>query len=243
MRDYKHVVAVACISGALAVVARGEDFIVDQGHDDVFAGESIHSLLAFPSLTQEFTPTLSAIDVVEIFTRDWSNPATNGVGAVLQVTLREDSTNGPVLAVSAPTEFPDGWFGPSRFTFTNLVWITPGKRYAFELKLLAGNNWGVDSYGTFAPPYREGRYFIGTNLMQNSDLWFRTGVRPPPARLSSVVPGVLRWKAVAPLSYSVWTSDTLTNWFHAGFVSSESTEYAFTNGATANAMFYRVSVP
>ena len=144
--------------------------------------------------------------------------------------------------MSAPLALPDGWLGSSQFFFTNLVWLTPGKRHAIEVRLLAGNNWGVDSYGTFAPPYADGRYFIGTNLITSTDMWFRTGMRVPGPRLA--FDGVLRWEGIPPLAYSVWTSCDLTNWDHAGVVQSVTRDYFFTNtvGKATN-VFYKVSYP
>lgn len=233
----------ACLACGLAL-AQPVIYLVDQAHDTLDVSEGIHSLVAYPTVTQEFTPRFGALDIVEIYTRDWSFPSTNGIGGTLQVSIREDSTNGAVLAVSAPLELADGWLGPSQFLFTNLVWLTSGKRHAIEIRLLEGNNWGVDSYGTFAPPYGGGRYFVGTNLVTTTDLWFRTGVRPPAARLAIDRDGVLRWAGVSPLTYSVWTSSDLGRWNHAGFVQSETSAYFFTNNVPgAPGLFYKVSYP
>ena len=56
------------------------DYVIDQAHDWPDVSEGIHSLVGFPSITQEFVPVHSALDTVEIYTRDWSFPLTNGVG-------------------------------------------------------------------------------------------------------------------------------------------------------------------
>jgi hypothetical protein len=66
------------------------NYLVDQAHDWPDAFEATHSLVAYPSVTQEFTPALGALDVVEVYTRDWSWPITNGFGGTLQVTRREE---------------------------------------------------------------------------------------------------------------------------------------------------------
>jgi hypothetical protein len=103
---------------------------------------------------------------------------------------------------------------------------------------------GVDSYGTFAPPYEGGRYFVGTNRVTSADMWFRTGVRPPGTRLAFEHDGVLRWEGISPLTYSVWASNSLTNWTHLDFVQSHTKDYAFTNNASGPGMrFFKVSVP
>lgn len=237
-----------CLLGAglasVSVLATTVIYTVDQAHDWPGVIEATHSLVAYPSVTQEFTPTLGALDVVEVYTRDWSFPVTNGVGGTLQANIREDSTNGAILAVSAPLELPDGWEGPSRFLFPNLVWLTPGKRFAIEVRLLAGNNWGVDSYGTFAPPYDGGRYFVGPHQLSGKDMWFRTGVRAPNVRLVLDRERVVRWSGIPPLTYRLWSSTNLADWIPAGFVQSDTPDYAFTNGAgAAPSMFYKVSFP
>ena len=222
------------------------DYVIDQAHDLPFASEGVHSLIGFPSITQEFVPQFTALNVVEILTRDWSFPLTNGIGGTLQVTIRDDSTNGPVLGVSEPLQLPDGWIGPSQFAFSTLVPLTPGRRHAIEVRLLEGNNWGVESYGAFAPPYEAGRYFVGTNLVNGADMWFRTGIRPPAVRLE-IDPAqinVIRWQGIPPLTYSVWTSTNLTTWTQAGLVQSTTPSYSFTNNAPApSQLFYRVSAP
>ncbi len=231
-----------CLTGTSALATM--DYLVDQAHDWPGVIEATHSLVAYPSVTQEFTPAFGALDVVEVYTRDWSFPVTNGIGATLQVSIREDTTNGAILAASAPLELPDGWEGPSQFLFANLVWLTPGKRYAIEVELLEGNNWGVDSYGTFAPPYDGGRYFVGPYQINGKDMWFRTGVRVPNVRLILDRQRVVRWTGIPPLTYRVWSSTDLVKWSHAGFVQSETPDYAFTNNAgAATSLFYKVSLP
>lgn len=237
-------IVTASLLAGLSLLAQPVDYVVDQAHDLLDTVEDIHSLIAYPTITQEFTPTYRALNVVEIYTRDWSSPTMNGTGGTLQVTVREDTTNGTVLAVSEPLELPDGWEGPSRFHFADLVWLTPGNRYAIEVRLLAGNNWGVDSHGEFAPPYAGGRYFVGPHLVTGADMWFRTGVRPPATKLKLESERVLAWPGIPPLPYRVWMSTTLTNWQFAGIIQSTADTYRFTNEAsTAGQIFYKVSFP
>lgn len=234
----------ASLLAGLSLLAEPVDYAVDQVHDQLDTVEDIHSLIAYPTITQEFTPTHRALNVVEIYTRDWSSPTINGVGGTLQVTIREDTTNGTVLAVSEPLELPDGWEGLSRFNFPELVWLTPGNRYALEVRLLTGNNWGVDSYGEFAPPYAGGRYFVGPHLVTSADMWFRAGVRPPATKLKLESERVIAWPGIRPLPYRVWLSTTLTNWQLAGIIQSTADTYRFTNAvSTAPQVFFKVSQP
>jgi hypothetical protein len=242
MKRFWMIVSAALIGPG--ATAQTFDYAVDQAHDLPEAFEGSHSLIAYPTITQEFTPTHSALNVVEIYTRDWGMPAGNGLGATLAATIRADTTNGAVLAVSGPVVLPDGWEGVSRFEFAELVPLTPGNRYALEVRLLAGDNWGVDSYGLLWPSYAGGRYFVGPHQVNGTDMWFRTGVRPPPVRLVSEGAQIIRWEGIPPLYYSVWKSTTLTNWAWVGWAQPASGSYAFTNQAPGSgAVFFQVSFP
>jgi hypothetical protein len=193
-------------------VSQGTNCRVDQQHDWPNETEAYHSIQALAPVVQEFTPALSALDVVEIWTQDLGFSAGNGVGATLEVWLRQDTTNGPVLAISAPLVLPDGWNALSRFNFTNLVWLTPQTRYALELRVLAGDNWGVNSHGNLFPPaYSRGRYFLAGRPVEDIDMWFRTGLRIP-APVVALAKGELRWQGVSPLAYRVWGSVDLKDW-------------------------------
>ncbi|HMP84659.1 MAG TPA: hypothetical protein PKA41_18345 [Verrucomicrobiota bacterium] len=227
-----------------ALVPAQQDYFIDQRHD-LEEFEATHSIQGLSPVVQEFTPSIGALDVVEIWTQDGSNPVTNGVGATLQVWIRDDTTNGTILAESQPLALPDGWDGPARFVFTNLVWLEGAKRYAMELKVLSGNNWLVRSHGSlFPPPYPAGRYFLGSSVSTQTDMWFRTGVRVPSPHAHLEYPHRLRWQGIPSMSYRVWRSTNLLDWTEAGTVFLNSTNFLFTNLVTAgSATFYRVSQP
>ncbi len=166
-------------------VIQGADYRVDQQHDWPIQVDLITSIQVYAPIVQEFTPAIGALDVVEIWTEDFGSSGGNGRGATLEVLLREDTTNGAVLATSAPLSLPDGWNGPSRFHFTNVVWLTPEVRYALELRAVAGDNWGVHSHGELIPPtYSRGRYFVAGRPTDSQDMWFRTGVRMPTSQVA-----------------------------------------------------------
>jgi hypothetical protein len=223
---------------------RGADYRVDQQHDWPNEADAIHSIQGRGPIVQEFTPSIGALDVVEIWTQDFGLPQGNGVGATLEVLLREDTINGPVLATSAPLTLPDGWDGPSRFHFTNVVWLTPEARYALELRAITGDNWGVNSHGDLFPPtYSRGRYFVAGRPTDALDMWFRTGVRMPTPELVMEKEG-LRWQGVPPLNYRIWTSINLQEWGEIGQLASTTTNYLFTNFARGKPkLFIRVSQP
>lgn len=225
-------------------VIQAADYRVDQQHDWPNQFEAYHSIQGLAPVVQEFTPAIGALDVVEIWTQDLGNQQNNGVGATLQAVLHEAAASGSVLAVSAPLMLPDGWNAPSRFDFTNVVWLTPEARYALELRVLAGDNWGVNSHGLLFPPaYSRGRYFLAGQPTDALDMWFRTGLRMPSPQLV-MEQGGLRWQGVPPLNYRVWGSINLRDWGEIGQLTSTTTNYWFTNLASGEPkLFFRVSQP
>lgn len=231
--------SIACQS-----VTQGADYRVDQQHDWPNQVDAIHSIQGLAPIVQEFTPAIGALDTVEIWTEDFAYPQGNGVGATLQLMLREGTTDGPVLATSEPLMLPDGWNGPSRFHFTNVVWLTPEVRYALELQAIAGDNWGVHSHGDLIPPtYSRGRYFVAGRPTDALDMWFRTGVRMPSPQLVIAREG-LCWQGVLPLTYRVWGSINLREWGEIGQLMSTTTNYLLTNLARSEPrLFFRVSQP
>lgn len=235
----------ACIgTAACQWTSPGADYRVDQQHDWPNQVEQIISIQVYAPIVQEFTPAIGALDVVEIWTEDFGSSGGNGLGAKLELLLREDTTNGPVLATSAPLTLPDGWNAPSRFSFTNVVWLTPESRYALELRVISGDNWGVHSHGQLAPPtYSRGRYFVAGQATETQDMWFRTGIRMPSPQLV-MEEGGLRWQGVPPLNYRIWGSVNLREWGEIGQLTSQTTNYWFTNMALAEPkLFFKVSQP
>lgn len=223
------------------IQAAAADYRVDQQHDWPNEFEAYHSIQGLAPVIQEFTPAIGALDVVEIWTQDLGNPQNNGLGATLQLFLRETDT-GPVLAASAPLTLPDGWNAPSRFQFTNLVWLTPEVPRALELRVIAGDNWGVNSHGSLFPPaYSRGRYFLAGKPTEALDMWFRTGLRMPAPHCDQTG---IHWQGVPPLNYLVWGSINLKDWGEIGQLTSTTANYSFTNLARAEPkLFFRVTHP
>ena len=232
---------------ALTVIlpaAQPLDYFVDQRHD-LPEFEATHSIQALSPVVQEFTPSIGGLDVIEIWTEDGSFPVTNGGGATLQLWLRDDTTNNALLAASRPLALPDGWNGPARLLFTNIVWLEGAKRYAMELKVLSRDNWLVRSHGDlFPPPYPAGRYFLRGAATERSDMWFRTGVRVPRPDIHLEYPHRLRWLGIPSMSYRVWSSTNLVEWIESGRVLLHTTNFVFTNLVTDTPRsYYRVTQP
>ncbi len=237
-------VLVLAATSACQIMLQAADYRVDQQHDWPNDFEAYHSIQGLAPIVQEFTPAIGGLDVVELWTQDIGYPEGNGVGATLQLLLRESAPNGPVLARSAPLTLPDGWNAPCRFHFTNVAWLTPETRYALELQAITGDNWGVNSHGDLFPPaYSRGRYFLAGRPTDALDMWFRTGIRVPAAGLA-MERGELRWQGVPPLNYRIWASINLADWGEIGQVTSTTTNYSFTNFARSEPrLFFRVSQP
>ena len=234
----------ACSAGLLAGGSSLGVEIIDQRHDMPDAYEGHHSIQLVGPIVQEFLPAIGALDFVDVWTQDIGFVVPGSPGAIVQVLVLDNATNGQPLAQTAPLALPNNWEGVSRFSFTNTVWLTPGNVYALQVRVLEGDNWGVISYGDLFPErYPGGRYFLNGRAMANADMWFRTGLRLSPPHLALEHGSRLRWHGVPPLTYRIWGSFDLLDWSALGSLSATTTNYVFTNVISANHLFYRVTFP
>lgn len=217
---------------------------VDQRHDGSDQEEGNHSI-SLVGVVQEFTPEATALNVVEVWTQDIAFPRSNGIGATLEIVIRDGAPDGPILGVSRSKELPDGWNGPSRFDFPQWVRLTPGKPHTLQLRLVTGDNWGAISHGEFFPPvYARGRYFLGGKPVESLDLWFRTGLAVP-APIVTLRPGVgLTWEGIPGLTYRIWGSINLQDWGEVGQYTATEPTCVFPNIVSGEAqLYYRVTQP
>jgi len=160
-------------------------FTVDQQQNTV--GNSIRVLPFHDALGQEFIPTLTSLDVVELNTADITG---NGVGRDLQVRIRDGSITGSIEGTSSIVSLPSG-FGlgvgaTTHFDFPSSVPLVPGNPYVIEVFLVGANpttnEWGINY--EIGNPYSGGQVIVSGGLANVSeDLFFREGPIPEPTTL------------------------------------------------------------
>ena len=132
-------------------------FVVDQENINFSGGGNANA--------QEFTPTLDALDVVEVFIGP-RDPATVAV-----VNIRIGSITGPIIGTSLPT-------GPTpgsqivHFDFPSAVPLVPGDLYVYEVSFLSGGFAFVTGPNT----YPGGRAIMSGVPQPDLDSSFREGL-------------------------------------------------------------------
>jgi hypothetical protein len=142
-----------------------EPFLIDQRNDD-FPITGGFGFGASP-LGQEFTPTLGAVNAIDILI----GPRLPDSVAV--VNIRNGSIGGPIIGTSLPGII-DG--GAIHFDFSSEVPLVPGNLYTLQPILLAGSFGPVFSE---TDTYPGGRAIVEGNPRPGQDMGFREGVFIP----------------------------------------------------------------
>lgn len=163
---------------------------VDQ-HNDAFAPNLFNSIQLTGPIGQEFTPTLSSLQFVDLYTQDSDN--TDPAGALLHVLIRQNSISGAILGISSDVPLPEGFNGVTHFSFFSPVSLLPGSTYVIQAEVVSGENWSlgrtdlspIDTYPqgrpiTFGAPETDGL----------ADFWFREGISEVPELPASVPLGI-----------------------------------------------------
>jgi hypothetical protein len=145
--------------------------VVDQSNDNFTPG-LFQNIEFFSPIGQEFTPLLSQLDVVELFTTDFSG----GAGASLQVNIRSGTIAGAILGTSSIVNVAGGFQGVTHFDFAASVALVPSALHVIELVHVAGGAWGVGSSGGPNSTYSGGNQILQGAPQTNNDLWFREGL-------------------------------------------------------------------
>jgi hypothetical protein len=125
---------------------------------------------------QSFTPQLAGINFIRLIVAD--ERLLNSLGATLFLTLHDGSFSGPVLGITPQVVLPRDYRGTVNFFFSDLIPLTPGNLYVFEVSITLGS----DSFGIRAGEYG---YAGGDSIFNGTpntggDLWFREGIYTVP---------------------------------------------------------------
>jgi hypothetical protein len=126
---------------------------------------------------QEFTPTLTSLNFIDLITGDTSGSA----GATLRVNIRLGSLAGAIVGTSGDVVLPNLFgqaFGGAitSFTFGTPVTLTPGSLYVIQPVVVSGDNWFLYGDGN---TYSGGRLIVSGIPNANADFNFVEGVRTP----------------------------------------------------------------
>jgi hypothetical protein len=175
MSRSRWVVALALFFGLAlpAELAALPILVIDQ-HNDAFPVIGGFGFGASP-LGQEFTPSLTGLDAVEILI------GPRDAATVAVVNVRKDSIAGQVVGTSLPGTFEASVI---HFDFAALVALVPGDRYVIEPVLISGLL-GFGLVFSDTDTYSGGRAIVFGNLLPTRDMGFREGLTvPEPATLS-----------------------------------------------------------
>lgn len=166
----------ACLALACSAPVRAVELHWDQFHQPkVMSG---YSVSFYQPIGQEFLPSYTQIDVVDLYLMaSITNDSTQ-----VCVRLRHDTIDGPVVGTSDVVTLRQTRDGVVRFTFAPPAPTTPNERHVIEVVFVGGAQntmlGGGDTDG-----YAPGRPVLSGQFLMPHDFWFRTGVdRLVPAR-------------------------------------------------------------
>lgn len=157
------------------------EMLIDQANE-VLQKQYSYNIDFLKPIGQEFTPTLHALDAVELFIDDANCSETGGTGGSLKVVIHEGSIHGPVAGSSKVTSFQNCYYNIIRFEFPAFVPLTPGKKYVIEPVYVSGNTSTVYVDKGPAPLYKPGGLIFQGALDSEMDMWFREGLSTSIAR-------------------------------------------------------------
>jgi hypothetical protein len=159
----------------IASHAAAHPFQIDQASEgNPFGGFAIDATTG-NVIGQEFTPTFSALDVVEIGLGPHS-PDDFGV----RVNIRAGTIDGPILGTSLLGVLPGPPPTPPfvHFDFAAPVPLVPGNLYVIQ-PILAPGSAAVGLPFLDTPPYAGGRALVFGQVREDIDLLFREGLTVP----------------------------------------------------------------
>jgi len=150
------------------------EFVVDQSNV-VLTNRFSYNNFHLAPMGQEFTPSLYALDAIELILDDASCALNGSPGGDLQLNLREGTITGRILATTEASHFPNCFYGVLRFNFPAVVAVTPGRTYVMEAVHVSGHSSAL--YMNESPDnYTGGNFIMMGTVRPGKDLWFREGL-------------------------------------------------------------------
>jgi hypothetical protein len=161
----KFILITMCFVLANYGVANADYLLIDQANMAKVSGW--HNLSYF-KFDQEFTPSLSSMDMVRLALHTYEEEAS------LRINIRVDSMYGRIIGTSE-TYLPPGFTGMARFMFASPVPLNPDSNYVIDLELLSGS--ASIASGFEGGGYSQGLMYINeyNTSTDSSDLIFQTG--------------------------------------------------------------------
>lgn len=159
----------ACLALACASPAAAIELHWDQFHQPkIMSGYSVSS---FQPIGQEFLPSYTQVDVVDLFLiASITNDSTQ-----VRVRLRHDTIEGPIVGTSDVVTLHQTISGVVRFTFAPPAPTSPNERHVIEVVFVSGEQ-NTMLGGGDADGYAPGRPVLSGQFLMPNDFWFRTGV-------------------------------------------------------------------
>lgn len=154
-----------------------EQFIVDQSATPSTL-DWWQNIAQIPQIGQEFTPTLTSVNFVELFMKDAecaTTPPPHGDAALqVKVNIHGATINGPVIGASIVASLAPCFDDIARFQFPSVVPLVPGSVYVLEPVYVGGREAMVGA--AVSDTYSGGAAISLGQRYTNSDLWFREGI-------------------------------------------------------------------
>jgi hypothetical protein len=174
----------------MTVGAHAQGLLIDQSLQPppIIPGESYHydasGATLMPETGQEFTPSLSGLDFVDVNLLPQSVTNTG----TFEVAIHQGEITAPVLGLSGQVIRSGGTAGNNtHFTFPSTISLTQGDTYVLEVLQIAGNSgWAVEvpvsavvNGQTVDMNYAGGRLIYGGVPQATEDMIFQEGIIVP----------------------------------------------------------------
>lgn len=150
-----------------------QSYVIDQSNTEFL--QPFYYNINLSPIGQEFTPTLHAMDAVELQFDDASCSLSGSEGGNVRLLIRTGNINGKIIGTSETLHFPNCFVGIMRFNFPYYIPLTPGNRYMIQPEYVSGN---TSSFylNNYSSSYAGGSFILRGILQPEKDLWFREGL-------------------------------------------------------------------